>query len=61
MSHIAKITKGLIRKVDSDGNDVVRPIPVYRKTIIPKNKYSKMYQDAETQLTEEKPYENIVR
>jgi len=46
MSHIIKQTKGFLRKIDSNGNDIVKPIPLYRHTIIPKNKYSKMYQEA---------------
>ena len=46
MSHIIKQTKGFLRTVDREGKDVKKPIPLYRQTIIPKNKYSKQYQDA---------------
>jgi hypothetical protein len=46
MSHIIKQTQGLLRTVDREGKDVKKPIPLYRQTIIPKNKYSKQYQDA---------------
>jgi hypothetical protein len=46
MSHIIKQTKGFLRTLDREGKDVKKPIPLYRHTIIPKNKYSKQYQDA---------------
>ena len=46
MSHIIKQTKGFLRTLDREGKDVKPPIPLYRHTIIPKNKYSKQYQDA---------------
>ena len=61
MSHIIKQTQGFLRTINREGKDVKKPIPLYRQTIIPKNKYSKMYQEANAQLTEKKPYENIVR
>lgn len=46
MSHIIKQTKGFLRTTNMEGEDVKKPIPLYRQTIIPKNKYSKQYQDA---------------
>ena len=57
MSHIIKQTQGLLRTVDREGKDVKKPIPLYRQTIIPKNKYSKMYQEANGQVKENK-FEN---
>ena len=60
MSHIIKQTQGLLRTVDREGKDVKKPIPLYRQTIIPKNKYSKMYQEAVGQVKENK-FENILR
>ena len=59
MSHIIKQTQGLLRTVDREGKDVKKPIPLYRQTIIPKNKYSKMYQEANGQVKENK-FENIL-
>ena len=50
MSHIIKQTKGFLRTLDREGKDVKRPIPLYRHTIIPKNKYSKMYQEGIKQV-----------
>jgi len=46
MSHIIKQTQGFLRTINREGKDVKKPIPLYRQTIIPKNKYSKMYQEA---------------
>ena len=50
MSHIIKQTQGLLRTIDREGKDVKKPIPLYRQTIIPKNKYSKMYQEANKKI-----------
>jgi len=59
MSHIIKQTQGFLRTIDREGKDVKRPIPIYRQTIIPKDKYSKMYQDAVGQVKEKK-FENLL-
>ena len=59
MSHIIKQTKGFLRTLDREGKDVKRPIPLYRHTIIPKNKYSKMYQEGIGQVKENK-FENLL-
>ena len=56
MSHIIKQTKGFLRTLDREGKDVKPPIPLYRHTIIPKNKYSKMYQEANGQVKEKNDY-----
>ena len=61
MSHIIKQTQGLLRTVDREGKDVKKPIPLYRQTIIPKNKYSKMYQEATGHLQEVDSYGNSIR
>ena len=50
MSHIIKQTASVLRTVNREGKDVKRPIPIYRQTIIPKNKYSKMYQEANKKI-----------
>ena len=56
MSHIIKQTQGLLRTVDREGKDVKKPIPLYRHTIIPKNKYSKMYQEGIKQVDSKGDY-----
>jgi hypothetical protein len=61
MSHIIKQTKGFLRTTDSGGNEVKKPIPLYRQTIIPKNKYSKMCQEATGHLQEVDSYGNSIR
>jgi hypothetical protein len=61
MSHILKQSKGFLRTIDSDNKDVKKPIPLYRQTIIPKNKYSKMYQEAKEHLQEVDSYGNPIR
>ena len=61
MSHIIKQTKGFLRTLDREGKDVKKPIPLYRHTIIPKNKYSKMYQEAQGHLQEVDSYGNSIR
>jgi hypothetical protein len=61
MSHIIKQTKGFLRTLDREGKDVKKPIPLYRHTIIPKNKYSKMYQEATGHLQEVDSYGNSIR
>jgi hypothetical protein len=60
MSHIIKQTKGFLRTLDREGKDVKPPIPLYRHTIIPKNKYSKMYQEAMGHLKKVDNYGNII-
>ena len=59
MSHIIKQTQGFLRTIDREGKDVKKTIPLYRQTIIPKNKYSKMYQEANAQVKERK-FENLL-
>ena len=44
-----------------EGKDVKPPIPLYRQTIIHKNKYSKMYQEATGHLQEVDSYGNSIR
>ena len=61
MSHIIKQTQGLLRTVDREGKDIEKPIPLYRQTRIPKNKYSKMYQEATEHLQEVDSYGNSIR
>jgi hypothetical protein len=59
MSHIIKQTKGFLRTLDREGKDVKKPIPLYRHTIIPKNKYSEMYNEGIKQVKVD-TYGNII-
>ena len=56
MSKIIKRTPGKLVFKNKFG-DVVKEIPLYRETYIPKNKYSQQYKDAKKQMNEQQEKE----
>jgi hypothetical protein len=54
MSHALRRADGVRRMLDREGNDMVKPIPLYRITIYPKNKYSQGYKDTLSMVEKDK-------
>jgi hypothetical protein len=59
MSHVLKRADGFIRKLDREGNDMMKPIPISKITIYPKNKYSEGYKEVIKMATEKKIDKNV--